>query len=99
VSVHLKDFQVLKTAAGYQITGCPLGQGWLDASAILDEVARTGRSPDLLLELWVDPQEAGENLLATEQHWLMQSVAYARARFGAPAGPARTHSIPFREAA
>jgi sugar phosphate isomerase/epimerase len=99
VTIHLKDFRVLKTATGYQITGCPLGQGWLDATAVLDEVARNGRTPDLLLELWVDPQEAGENLLATEQSWLMQSNAYAQARFGAFLGQSGAPKAPSLEAA
>jgi len=83
VSVHLKDFVITKVAGtGYRIFGVPLGQGWLDAATILDVVDQTGRQPNVLLELWMEPEESVEATLAKEEEWVRGSVAYARAKLG-----------------
>jgi len=79
VSLHLKDFVVRKkTSRGYWISGAPLGQGWLDVPAVLDIVSRTGRQPNVLLELWMDPAKTYEATVRQEDNWVRQSVAYAR---------------------
>jgi len=83
VSVHLKDFVVTKKPGmGYRISGVPLGQGWLDAAAVLEVVGRAGRRPNMLLELWVEPAESHEATLRKEDEWVRQSVAYARSQLG-----------------
>jgi len=82
VSLHLKDFVVTKPAMGYRISGVPLGQGWLDARAVLDIVSQTGRQPHVLLELWVDPDETHKATLRKEDDWVRQNVAYARDELG-----------------
>jgi sugar phosphate isomerase/epimerase len=78
VSLHLKDFVVIKPAMGYRISGVPLGRGWLDARAVLEVVSQGGRHPNVLLELWVDPAETQEATLCKEDDWVCQSVTYAR---------------------
>ena len=79
VSLHLKDFVITKVAGtGYRISGVPLGQGWLDAAMILDAVSRTGRQTNVLLELWMEPEESVQATLAKEEEWVRRSVAYAR---------------------
>jgi L-ribulose-5-phosphate 3-epimerase UlaE len=78
VSVHLKDFTVLKHRAGYQITGAPLGKGWLDVSATLALLTRSPRRPRLLLELWVEPGPDKDETARKEQAWLVASLDYAR---------------------
>jgi len=82
VSLHLKDFIVTKPVMGYRISGVPLGQGWLNIPAVLETVSRTGRQPNVLLELWVDPAETPEATLRKEDDWVRQSVAYARNQLG-----------------
>lgn len=82
VSMHLKDFVVTKPTQGYRISGAPLGQGWLDAPAVLDILACTGRPFTVLLELWVDRAETHEATVRREDDWVRQSVAYARDRLG-----------------
>lgn len=80
VSVHLKDFVVTKPVMGYVVSGAPLGQGWLDAQAVLDVIGKAGRRPHVLLELWVDPAENLEVTVAKEDEWVRQSVDFARHR-------------------
>ena len=82
VSLHLKDFIVTKPVNGYIISGAPLGQGRLDAPAIMELVAKTGRQPNVLLELWIDLTENLETTLRIEELWLQQSVDYARNQLG-----------------
>jgi 3-oxoisoapionate decarboxylase len=67
VSLHLKDFVVTKPVQGYRVSGAPLGQGWLDAPAVLDMLERTGRPFNVLLELWVDPAETHEATVRKEE--------------------------------
>jgi 3-oxoisoapionate decarboxylase len=78
VSLHLKDFVVTKPAMGYVISGVPLGQGWLDAQAVLDVIHQADRHPNILLELWMDPDESKEATLIKEEMWVRQSVDFAR---------------------
>lgn len=78
VSLHLKDFIVLKPAIGYRVTGVALGQGWLDVPAVLNIIREAGRQPHVLLELWVDEAESEAATLSREDDWVRESVAYAR---------------------
>jgi L-ribulose-5-phosphate 3-epimerase UlaE len=82
VSLHLKDFVVRKTTQGYRISGAPLGQGWLDAAAVLAVLTRTQRPFNVLLEQWVDREATLEATRRTEDDWVRQNVAYARDRLG-----------------
>jgi sugar phosphate isomerase/epimerase len=82
VSLHLKDFVVSKPVMGYVVSGVPLGQGWLDAQAVLDVVSRAGRHPNVLLELWVDPAEDYAATVRKENEWVRQSVDFARHHLG-----------------
>jgi 3-oxoisoapionate decarboxylase len=76
--VHLKDYQVLRSAAGYRITGAPLGDGLLDVGEVLRAIDEGGRQPPLLLELWVDPEPDHAATLRKEEDWVRRSVAFAR---------------------
>ena len=78
VSLHLKDFIVCKNTMGYAISGVPLGQGWLNTEEILAVINQSGRRPNILLELWMDPAENYEATIKKEEMWVQQSVAYAR---------------------
>lgn len=82
VSLHLKDFVVTKPVMGYVVSGVPLGQGWLNARAVLEVINQGGRCPNVLLELWMDPAEEVEVTLRREDEWVRQSVAYARHHLG-----------------
>ena len=76
--VHLKDYAVEKAPIAYRITGCPLGQGRLDPAAVLRAVMDGGRTPDVFLEQWMEPEDGLEETLAKEQDWVEASVRTAR---------------------
>jgi sugar phosphate isomerase/epimerase len=78
ICVHLKDYVITKEAVGYRTTGAPLGEGELDVSAVLAQVAAAGRQPPLLIELWVDPEPASSTTLSKEAEWVERSIDYAR---------------------
>ena len=78
IGVHLKDYQVVRSAIGYRITGAPLGDGLLDVGGILRAIDEGGRQPPLLLELWVDPELEHTATLRKEEDWVWKSVAFAR---------------------
>jgi sugar phosphate isomerase/epimerase len=83
VSLHLKDYVVTKhPGVGYRITGAPLGEGWLDARAVLDAIERAGREPNVLLELWMYAAETEAETVRREDEWVRQSVAYAQKGLG-----------------
>lgn len=82
VSLHLKDFVITKPVMGFVVSGVPLGQGWLNARAVLEVINRDGRRPNVLLELWMDPAEDREATLIREDEWVRQSVTYARHQLG-----------------
>ncbi len=87
VSVHLKDFIVTKPALGYQISGAPLGQGWLNAPAVLEIIHQQGRQPHILLELWVEPETSYQATAQKEDRWVRESIAYAHHALGLGARP------------
>lgn len=76
--VHLKDFVVEKAPIGYQITGRPLGAGWLHVDELLRVLG--GRAPELdyAVELWTGPAENREATLAREVRWIEKSVKAAK---------------------
>lgn len=53
LSVHLKDFRIVKVEAGYEIRGCVLGSGWLDYAGILERIISSKRNPSVMIELSV----------------------------------------------
>ena len=78
ISVHLKDYVVVKPDIGYRITGSVLGDGELDVSTVLDVIGQARLDPPLLLELWMDPEPEPSATLEKEADWVARSVAFAR---------------------
>jgi sugar phosphate isomerase/epimerase len=78
VSVHLKDFVVLKPKQGYRIFGAPLGKGWLNLEAILEIINRANRNVHYLIEHWIIRDNSIESILETEEQWVTESIAFAR---------------------
>lgn len=76
VSVHAKDVAVTRPHIGFYITGCPLGKGLVDLQAMLDAVRAHDRSPNVLLECWMDPLEDEASTLAQEQAWIRHGITY-----------------------
>lgn len=57
VSVHLKDYIIKKTEAGYMMTGMTLGEGRLDARYILDEVVKENPNLSVIMEMTTRRQD------------------------------------------
>ena len=53
LSLHIKDYTMVKVEAGYEMRGCVLGEGWLDYQWILNKVLTARPESSLILELTV----------------------------------------------
>ena len=82
VAVHAKDAVTRRLGTGFAIVGCPLGEGMVDVAALLDAVRAAGRSPDLLVESWMDRLEDEAATLAQERAWAKQGIAVLHAHTG-----------------
>jgi len=78
VSVHAKDAVVTRPRTGFYISGCQLGKGLVDLPSMLAAVRAAGRSPNVLLEGWMDRLDDEAATLVQEEAWVRQGVAYLR---------------------
>jgi len=80
LSLHLKDYVIVPhpEGVGLSVIGAPLGEGRQALSWIVDRVAQAGRSPNVILELWLPRAGEEEQLLQREQEWVERSVAVAK---------------------
>jgi sugar phosphate isomerase/epimerase len=78
LSVHAKDAIVTRPRTGFYIAGCQLGEGLVNLPAMLAAVRATGRSPNVLVECWMDRLDDEAATLAQEEAWVRQGIAYLR---------------------
>ena len=78
VSVHVKNAVVTRPKTGFYVSGCPLDQGLLDLPNLLDTIRIVGRSPNLLVECWMDQVDDQTATLAQEEEWTRQGIVYLR---------------------
>lgn len=78
VSVHVKNAVVTRPGAGFYIGGCPLDEGLLDVPSMLNAIRAAGRSPNLLVECWMDQLDDQAATLKQEEDWTRQGIAYLR---------------------
>jgi sugar phosphate isomerase/epimerase len=80
INLHVKDYCAsrLPHKKGFLIEGCPAGSGILDIPRLLADVARFGRNPNAILELWPAPEESIEASIAKENDWAEESIRYLR---------------------
>ena len=78
VSVHAKDAVVTRPRTGFYISGCQLGKGLVDLPSMLAAVRAAGRSPNVLVEGWMDRLDDEAATLVQEEAWVRQGVAYLR---------------------
>jgi sugar phosphate isomerase/epimerase len=78
VSVHVKDARARRVNTGFYVEGCPLGEGLVDIPGMVKAVQTSGRSPNLLVEAWMDRLESGEETLAQEERWIREGISYLR---------------------
>jgi len=78
VSAHVKNAIVTRPQTGFYISGCPLDEGLVDLSWMLDTILAAGRSPNILVECWMDQLDTPTATLAQEEAWTRQGIAYMR---------------------
>lgn len=78
VSAHIKNAVVTRPKTGFYIRGCPLDEGLVDLPGMLSTLRAAGRSPNLLVEGWMDQLDDQAATLAQEEEWTRQGIAYLR---------------------
>jgi len=78
LNLHMKDFEISRVPSmmGYVVEGRPVGQGRIPVGWVLEELARRGRTPNVIIELWTPFENSLEQTIAKEQDWARRSVAY-----------------------
>jgi hypothetical protein len=61
------------------IEGCPAGRGRLDIPWILDQLRRSNRHANPILEQWPAPEETLEATIAKEENWAKHGIEHLRA--------------------
>jgi sugar phosphate isomerase/epimerase len=61
---------------GYEIHGCPAGEGMLNVDWLFAELTAYGVDPTIILEQWVPWEGSIAKTIATEKQWAKQSIAY-----------------------
>lgn len=76
VNLHVKEFSVKRLfhKMGFIIEGCPLGEGMLPVTEIIQKVSRYCRSA--IIEQWTPPEENVEKTIEKEARWAEQSIKY-----------------------
>lgn len=93
VSIHAKDAVISRLNTGFYVAGCPLGEGLVDLHGLLDAVHASGRSPNVLVECWMDRLEDEDATLAQEQAWVQGGIAYLRQLQVGPGGKPETWNL------
>lgn len=78
ISVHAKDAVVTRPQTGFYIAGCQLGEGLVDLPGMLAAVRAAGRSPNVLVEGWMDRLDDEAATLDQEEAWVRQGIVYLR---------------------
>jgi sugar phosphate isomerase/epimerase len=83
-SLHVKDATVTRQGAGWAIQGCRLGEGQADIAGVLAAVYKADagcpvrRSPNVVVEGWMDALDDEAATLAQEEDWVRQGIAYLK---------------------
>ena len=78
LNFHIKDFTIqrLPHQMGFEVTGKPAGQGFLDLIPIINQLKNFQRCISCTLELWTPPEADLEATIAKEKAWADQSIQY-----------------------
>lgn len=80
VNLHYKDFIIKRVDSrlGFEITGRPAGQGMLNCANLKQQLTRSGKDCNVILELWTPFTESVEQTIARENQWAKESVEYLK---------------------
>ncbi len=81
-NLHMKDFEISRVPSmmGYIVEGRPAGEGRLNVPWVLEQVARHGRQPTVIIELWTPFEVPLAKTIAKEEEWARRSVDYLLSR-------------------
>lgn len=77
-NLHVKDFTLrrLPYKMGFEIVGCPVGEGRLDIDWIIGKLRKCNRDPTLLLEQWTPWSGTIEQTITVEEEWAERSLRF-----------------------
>jgi sugar phosphate isomerase/epimerase len=79
-NMHIKDFAFTRQAGwvGFNLAGCPLGEGLLDYDEMIAVVDPAARRINQIVEHWLPWQDDAETTCLIETQWTQHSVNYLR---------------------
>jgi 3-oxoisoapionate decarboxylase len=79
-NVHVKDFCFTRQDGwvGFNLVGCPLGEGLLDYHQLVEAVRPQDRGVSQIVEHWLPWQGDTATSIRTEQQWTEHNLSYLR---------------------
>jgi sugar phosphate isomerase/epimerase len=79
---HVKDFAFTRQAGwvGFNLTGCPLGEGLLDYDGIVAAIQPAANDINQIVEHWLPWQDDADTTCALESQWTQHNVNYLRSK-------------------
>ena len=80
VCLHVKDIRFTRVdyGLGFSVQGCPVGEGLLDVTKIVERVRSFGRTDSVVLEQWTPYQGSVEETVALQDRWAEKSLQYLK---------------------
>ncbi|RKR07215.1 sugar phosphate isomerase/epimerase [Kushneria sinocarnis] len=80
VNLHIKDFHFTRSPGwvGFQLTGCPLGEGLLPLSDMLARIDPAGRGIGAVIEHWLGWQDDAATTCRLEAEWTRHNMNLLR---------------------
>jgi sugar phosphate isomerase/epimerase len=78
LSVHAKDAVTIRRGTGFHIVGCPIGEGIVNIRGMIESLTEHGKSPNIVVEGWMDRLENEAKTIEQEEDWVRQSITYLR---------------------
>lgn len=84
VNLHIKDFAFSRAPGwvGFQLTGCPLGEGLLPLKAMREAVNPEARGINEIFEHWLPWQQDEASTCALEAQWTRHNMDFLRSHHG-----------------
>ncbi len=76
VNLHVKDFTInrIKSNMGFNLIGTIAGEGMLNVPWLLKKLKDYGKEVNVILEVWMPPEERIKPTLLKEQEWVEKSI-------------------------
>ncbi|NDP20920.1 MAG: hypothetical protein GZ091_07555 [Paludibacter sp.] len=78
VSAHVKDVKMERKGSGFQIYGCPLGEGISSVTSYLENVYVANPKSNVFIEQWMDACNSPEDTLVEEKKWVTDGILFLK---------------------